>query len=357
MATVQPGSSGGDGSAPTVVVPDASPEIQKRLMKLTQEGEQWKGKGRHSRTTNLTVKTSDVQRRESDSLSTPLAARIALMQSDSEKWKTTKRHSQLPTEAVVRDPHQAGGDAGFRRTPGGHVIPAVARPGATRTRTTRAEAPRSKAAASAAPTPAASSPAAAIAQESGNYATLAFPADGAAKPETEDGVVYSRVGSTAKGGETTATYATLRFSGDGAVPEKDESVVYSLVGEASADDSDSDAAERALEANVLYDNDEYTGTAGFGKKKNVKAGAVRRKRVSETQVSTTGSVQPLAKSAPEASEDGVAAAAGTAARGSSSDTDEHEDPKTLYDNAEYTGRHPNLQKKKVFRKKKEEVEC
>eukprot|EP00035_Acanthoeca_spectabilis_P035594 m.35412 g.35412 ORF g.35412 m.35412 type:complete len:322 (+) comp7448_c0_seq1:2946-3911(+) len=321
MATVQPGSAGDGRDSAVVATGLASPEVVKKVVALQEEGEAWKGKVRHSKRSNINVRTMDRQREESDSLATPLSQRIAKMQEDAEKWKTTKRHSQLPTEAVVKDPNEVG-DRGFRRTAGGHIVPAVVKPAGTRRGVSSKSRVTADATVDVTPT---SSP--------------------TSKPAPAPAPASSTPATTKMDGG--AVYATLDFPGDATfeAPSADDRVVYAIIGDeaegSGGEDTDNSATdEEAHEKNVLYDNADYTGTAGFGHKKQVRA--VRRKKGSGTSVNATP--EPLATVVPKEDE---------------SDSDsEPDDPRLLYDNQDYTGRHPHLQKKCVVRKKKEvEAEC
>mmetsp|Transcript_28213 Transcript_28213/g.73983 ORF Transcript_28213/g.73983 Transcript_28213/m.73983 type:complete len:348 (+) Transcript_28213:240-1283(+) len=330
MATVQPEDGVTAMGSPVVVRSKASVEVASKVDLLQKEGEAWKQKNRHSQTSvNITDATREVKQLESASLAVPLTERIAKMQEDSEKWKTRKRHSQLPVEAVVHDPADVGEGAAYRRTEKGHVVRAQPSLGATRRRrppdSTLAESTQAD-------------------QADGNGVQVGTTAAATAAAVDEDATGLDEAD---KGLYTQLTFPDKPFSaptgGDGIIytmvkPDGCAAVAASPAAAADSDESDSDesdADERELENHLLYDNEDYTGTAGFGNKK--KARAVRRKKSSSASAP-----------APEGDHSGGEVDDDAADR---SDEDLEEDASKLYDNVDYTGRHPRLQQRNVVRKK------
>eukprot|EP00041_Stephanoeca_diplocostata_P007945 m.113898 g.113898 ORF g.113898 m.113898 type:complete len:338 (+) comp17108_c0_seq2:295-1308(+) len=326
------------------------PSVEARLQGLQKSGEEWKNKPRHSKIAN--ADTDVASKLEAISLSVPISERLNAMEKDGEKWKMRKRHSQMENvieadgSVVSPDGDEADEPQTFRRTGAGHVIRATRRVGlahGSRSASSGANSAddvdiesmlRSKAKLSDAPNN--------TAVEPGN------------PPSETDPVLY----------------ADVEFNSDRpAARDADESVIYTQVRSANASkavpnessgNSDDSTEDEEAEAALLYDNSDYTGTAGFQKKQR---GMRRKTRQGKAPVVSAAAeaerenhayshaTAKEATGAVSADRDTATRDAGTEEDTDESDLDPEDEEKMLYDNEEYTGRHPHLQKRKNVKRK------
>lgn len=336
----------------------SDPGILGRIKGMQHDGEGWKQRKRHSQYANGAARLPQAP---AEVVQSPIQKRIEAMKADGETWKFKERHSKR--KDTVLDPKTDTVET-VKPTAGGHMVrqtvrrpadytppPAEQPPATTATAAARKIEIRKTAAghairatvrqnrgtgegtAGAAGSMAGAGPApeielglemaAATIGDSDNfddssipiYAEMVFEEGTVGgsvqrRQSHDDVVIYTNPMSFTLG----ELHEPVSPTSAAMSPLDDPNYVHPEEPPGSSDDSDLDSEE---EAKYLYDNEEYTGTKGFVKKR----GALKMKRVQKAVAVATKKEQ-----------------------------DTEDEP--AYDNTDYTGSHPEIRKQEGIRRKK-----